>query len=55
MLQRLLFARTPYFLAFHCIPLFFDLATSSEEEVLKIWQDLGYYSRARNFIKQLNM
>ena len=24
------------------------LATASEEEVLKVWQGLGYYSRARN-------
>ena len=26
----------------------FDLASASEEEVLKLWQGLGYYSRARN-------
>ena len=25
-----------------------DLAKASEEEVLKMWQGLGYYSRARN-------
>ncbi len=25
-----------------------DLATAKEEEVLKLWQGLGYYSRARN-------
>jgi A/G-specific adenine glycosylase len=25
-----------------------DLALASEEEVLKLWQGLGYYSRARN-------
>lgn len=25
-----------------------DLATASEDEVLKLWQGLGYYSRARN-------
>ena len=25
-----------------------DLAQASEEEVLKMWQGLGYYSRARN-------
>lgn len=25
-----------------------DLASSSEDEVLKLWQGLGYYSRARN-------
>ena len=28
-----------------------DLAESSEEEVLKAWQGLGYYSRARNLHK----
>ena len=25
-----------------------DLANASEQEVLKLWQGLGYYSRARN-------
>ena len=29
-------------------PCIFDLAAASEQEVLKIWQGLGYYSRARN-------
>jgi A/G-specific adenine glycosylase len=29
-------------------PTVFDLAKASEEEVLKDWQGLGYYSRARN-------
>jgi len=29
-------------------PSLFDLASASEEEVLKVWQGLGYYSRARN-------
>ena len=28
-----------------------DLANASEEEVLKMWQGLGYYSRARNLHK----
>ena len=28
-----------------------DLAEASEEEVLKLWQGLGYYSRARNLHK----
>lgn len=27
-----------------------DLAKASEEEVLKLWQGLGYYSRARNLL-----
>ena len=29
-------------------PTVFDLANASEGQVLKIWQGLGYYSRARN-------
>lgn len=29
-------------------PTIFDLAEASETEVLKLWQGLGYYSRARN-------
>lgn len=32
-------------------PTFADLAKASEEEVLKMWQGLGYYSRARNLHK----
>lgn len=39
----------PYFLRFiESFPTVFDLANASEEEVLKLWQGLGYYSRARN-------
>lgn len=29
-------------------PSVFDLASASEDQVLKLWQGLGYYSRARN-------
>ena len=29
-------------------PTVFELAAASEQEVLKHWQGLGYYSRARN-------
>lgn len=29
-------------------PTIFNLATASEEKVLRLWQGLGYYSRARN-------
>ena len=29
-------------------PTVFDLAAAKEDEVLKLWQGLGYYSRARN-------
>ncbi len=39
----------PYFLRFsEAFPTVFDLASASEDEVLKLWQGLGYYSRARN-------
>jgi A/G-specific adenine glycosylase len=40
---------TPYYHAFtRQFPTVFDLANANEEEVLKLWQGLGYYSRARN-------
>ncbi len=39
----------PYFLKFiEAYPTVFDLANASSDEVLKLWQGLGYYSRARN-------
>ena len=39
----------PYYLKFtEEFPTVFDLANASEEKVLKLWQGLGYYSRARN-------
>jgi A/G-specific adenine glycosylase len=39
----------PYFESFlNYFPTVFDLANASEQEVLKLWQGLGYYSRARN-------
>lgn len=39
----------PYYEAFvSTFPTVFDLAKASENEVLKLWQGLGYYSRARN-------
>ncbi|WP_293891257.1 A/G-specific adenine glycosylase [Flavobacterium sp.] len=42
----------PYFLRFTtAFPTVFDLASADEEEVLKLWQGLGYYSRARNLHK----
>ncbi len=42
----------PYFLRFtEAFPTVFDLAKASEEDVLKLWQGLGYYSRARNLHK----
>jgi len=42
----------PYFEIFKkTFPTVFDLAKASEEEILKCWQGLGYYSRARNLHK----
>ena len=39
----------PYFLKFtKNFPTVFDLANATESKVLKLWQGLGYYSRARN-------
>ncbi len=39
----------PYYDAFvKKYPSVFDLARATEEEILKLWQGLGYYSRARN-------
>jgi len=42
----------PYFHSFtNHFPTVFDLAKADEEQVLKLWQGLGYYSRARNMHK----
>ena len=39
----------PYYLSFiEAFPTVYDLADAPEEQVLKLWQGLGYYSRARN-------
>ena len=39
----------PYYERFvQAFPTIIDLANASEETVLKLWQGLGYYSRARN-------
>lgn len=39
----------PYYMAFsNKYPKVEDLANASEDQVLKLWQGLGYYSRARN-------
>lgn len=39
----------PYFLKFmEAFPEVHDMAAAPEEKVLKLWQGLGYYSRARN-------
>ena len=42
----------PYYLAFtDQYPTIFDFAAADEEAILKLWQGLGYYSRARNMHK----
>jgi A/G-specific adenine glycosylase len=42
----------PYYYAFtERFPTVFELANAAEQEVLKLWQGLGYYSRARNLHK----
>ncbi len=39
----------PYYLRFlEAFPTVFELANATEQQVLKLWQGLGYYSRARN-------
>ena len=39
----------PYFQRFiGCFPTIGDLAAAQEQQVLRLWQGLGYYSRARN-------
>ena len=39
----------PYYEKFiRAFPTINDLASAKEEKVLKLWQGLGYYSRARN-------
>ncbi len=39
----------PYYHKFlEAFPTVFDLAKAEEEKILKLWQGLGYYSRARN-------
>src|SRR3954471_22612359 len=39
----------PYYLKFvEAFPTVFDLAKAPQQKVLKLWQGLGYYSRARN-------
>ena len=42
----------PYYFSFvNAFPTILDLANASEEQILKLWQGLGYYSRARNLHK----
>ena len=46
----------PYYLKFtDRFPTVSDLANASEDEVLKLWQGLGYYSRARNLHETAKM
>lgn len=42
----------PYYQQFtDSYPTVLDLASSSEQQVLRLWQGLGYYTRARNLFK----
>lgn len=42
----------PYYLRFlEAFPTIVDMAKADEEQLLKLWQGLGYYSRARNMHK----
>lgn len=42
----------PYYLKFvEKYPSVYALASAEEQEVLRLWQGLGYYSRARNLLK----
>ena len=42
----------PYFKSFvHKVPNFKVLSKSNEKEILKLWEGLGYYSRAKNLHK----
>lgn len=42
----------PYYLKFvEAFPSVFDLASAPEQKVLRLWQGLGYYTRARNLHK----
>lgn len=46
----------PYYYAFtQSFPTVHALANASEQEVLRLWQGLGYYSRARNLHKAAKM
>ena len=53
MLQQTRVAQaTPYYFSFTShFPTVAHLAEANEEQVLKLWQGLGYYSRARNLHK----
>ena len=45
-------AALPYYERFlEALPTVFDLASASEEKILKLWEGLGYYSRVKNMQK----
>ena len=45
-------AAKEYYIRFlNALPTVFDLAACEEEKLLKLWEGLGYYSRARNLQK----
>ena len=50
--QTTVVAVVPFFERFlNRFPTLADLAAAKEEEVLRLWEGLGYYSRARNIHK----
>ena len=50
--QTTVVAVQPYFARFQAqFPTVADLAAADEQEVLRAWEGLGYYSRARNLLR----
>lgn len=46
----------PYYQRFlEALPTIYDLAAASDETLLKLWEGLGYYTRARNLKKAANV
>src|SRR5204863_8599893 len=54
--QTTVVAVVPYFERFlKRFPTLVDLATANEQSVLRLWEGLGYYSRARNIHKHARL
>lgn len=48
---RVVYGESYFKLFLSAFPTIYDLANAPEDQVLKLWQGLGYYSRARNLHK----
>lgn len=48
---RIVYGESYFKLFISTFPTIYDLANAPEDQVLKLWQGLGYYSRARNLHK----